>query len=155
MDKIIVYLDDADHALQQLVPMKNVAQPNAEMQTTQWVLVACAPRMTRHISKWVSHSARESWRASWSEKLFAQIVPVLKAQGDTTVTTVVAKGPLPTLTERLLTQHRGARVLDARHAKFGQDLPPVTKDQPTGHDSRWSVPGAVAGMGALLVLASD
>lgn len=155
MDKIIVYLDDADHALQQLVPMKNVAQPNAEMQTTQWVLVACAPRMTRHISKWVSHSARENWRASWSEKLFAQIVPVLKAQGDTTVTTVVAKGPLPTLTERLLTQHRGARVLDARHAKFGQDLPPVTKDQPTGHDSRWSVPGAVAGMGALLVLASD
>jgi len=155
MDKIIVYLDDADHALQQLVPMKNVAQPNAEMQTTQWVLVACAPRMTRHISKWVSHSARENWRANWSEKLFAQIVPVLKAQGDTTVTTVVAKGPLPTLTERLLTQHRGARVLDARHAKFGQDLPPVTKDQPTGHDSRWSVPGAVAGMGALLVLASD
>jgi hypothetical protein len=152
MDKIIVYLDDADHALQQLVPMKNVAQPNAEMQTTQWVLVACAPRMTRHISKWVSHSARENWRASWSEKLFAQIVPVLKAQGDT-VTTVVAKGPLPTLTERLLTQHRGARVLDARHAN-GQDSP-VTKDQPTGHDSRWSVPGAVAGMGALLVLASD
>ena len=100
MDKIIVYLDDADHALQQLVPMKNVAQPNAEMQTTQWVLVACAPRMTRHISKWVSHSARENWRASWSEKLFAQIVPVFKAQGDT-VTTVVAKGPLPTLTERL------------------------------------------------------
>jgi hypothetical protein len=154
MDKIIVYLDDADHALQQLVPMKNVTQPNTEGQTTQWVLVACAPRMTRHVSKWVSHSARESWRASWSEKLFAQIVPALKAQGDT-VTTVVAKGPLPTLTERLLAQHRGARVLDARHAKFGQDLPPVTKDQPTGHDSRWSVPGAVAGMGALLVLASD
>ena len=61
MDKIIVYLDDADHALQQLVPMKNVAQPNAEMQTTQWVLVACAPRMTQRISKWVSHSASQPW----------------------------------------------------------------------------------------------
>ena len=60
MDKIIVYLDDADHALQQLVPMKNVAQPNAEMQTTQWVLVACAPRMTRHISKWVSWAPASS-----------------------------------------------------------------------------------------------
>ena len=154
MDKIIVYLDDADHALQQLVPMKKVAQPDAELQATQWVLVACAPRMTRHISKWVSHSARENWRANWSEKLFAQIVPALKAKGDT-ITTMVAKGPLPTLTERLLAQHPGARVLDARHAKFGQDLPPVIKDQPTGHDSRWSVPGAVAGMGALLVLASD
>jgi len=154
MDTIIVYLDDADHALQQLVPMKHADQPNTREQATQWVLVACAPRMTRHVSKWVSHSAREKWRASWSDKVFAQIVPVLKAQGDT-VTTLLASGPLPALTGRLLAQHRGARVLDARHAKFGQDLPPVTQDQPTGHGSRWSVPGAVAGMGALLVLASD
>ena len=154
MDKIIVYLDDADHALQQLVPMKNAGQTGSGAQSTQWVLVACAPRMTRHISKWVSHSARENWRANWSEKVFAQVVPALKAQGDT-VLTVIAKGPLPTLTDRLLAQHSGAWVMDARCARFGQDLPPVTRDQPTGHDSRWSVPGAVAGMGALLVLASD
>ena len=71
MEKIIVYLDDAAYAQQQLAPMSSRRQPTARRQATHWVLVACAPRMTRRISKWVSHSARENWRAQWAEKLFA------------------------------------------------------------------------------------
>ncbi len=157
MDKIIVYLNDADHALQQLAPMKNgngrLANRSA-LQATEWVLVACPPHMTKHISKWVSPEALDSWRATWSGQMFAQIVPTLEAQGDSVVT-VVAKGPLPALTERLLKEHGSARVLDARRTHFGEDLPPVTRDQPTEHESRWSVPGVVAGMGLLLVLAAD
>lgn len=152
MDKIIVYVDDAAYARQQLAPMKN-AGPGM-MQGTHWILVACAPRMTRHLSKWVNHSARESWRARWSEKLFAQIAPQLQARGDQ-VSTVVSKGPLVTLTKDLLSQHGVAHVLDARRPKFGQDMPPVTADQPTSKVARWTVPGAVAGMGAVLVLAAD
>ena len=155
MDKIIVYLDDADYAHQQLAPMTNdhpAGQPPA--QPTHWVLVACAPRMTQRISKWVSHSARENWRAKWSEKLFEQVVPALQQRGDS-VTTVLAKGPLVALTTRLQQQHGVARVLDARRPKFGQDLQPVTADQPATHEGRWQVPGAVAGMGALLVLAAE
>jgi hypothetical protein len=49
---------------------------------THWVLVACAPRMTHRISKWVSHSSRENWRAKWADKLFDQVVPPLQARGD-------------------------------------------------------------------------
>jgi hypothetical protein len=155
MDNIIVYVDNADHALQQLVPMKSSQRlDRSSQQATQWILVACTPRVTKHISKWVSRSARENWRAQWSGKLFSQIAPTLKAQGDE-VHTVIAHGSLPELTEQLLAQHRGARVMDARCPRFGQDLPPVTRDQPIQHDSRWSVPSAVAGMSALLVLASD
>ena len=52
MDKIVVYVDDAAYALQQLAPMLGTGA------ATGWILVACAPRMTRRISKWVSHSAR-------------------------------------------------------------------------------------------------
>jgi len=100
MDKIIVYIDDAAHALQQLTPMKtggpvasSLAQARQPIQVTQWILVACPPRMTQHINKWVNHSAREKWRAKWSEKVFAQIAPTLTTQGDLVVP-LVAKGTL-------------------------------------------------------------
>ena len=154
MDKIIVYVDDAAHAQQQLTPMKSREQTGRPAAATHWVLVACAPRMTHRISKWVSHSARENWRAKWSDKLFGELTPGLLASGDT-VTTVLAKGPLPELTDRLKAEHGTSRVLDARRPKFGQDLPPVTAVQPAPRDSRWEVPGAVLGMGAMLVLAAE
>ena len=155
MDNILVYLDDATYAEQQLAPMKG-NNPSAQGQepTTHWVLVACAPRLTQRISKWVSHSARENWRAKWADKLFAQVAPTLRANGDR-VTMVLAKGPLPELTKKLSAQHGTTRVLDARRPKFGHEMPPVTADQPTTRDARWEVPGAVAGMGALLVLAAE
>jgi hypothetical protein len=153
MEKIIVYLDDAAHAQQQLVPMKQAGQGAvAGPQPTHWVLVACAPRMTHRISKWVSHSARENWRAKWAEKLFEQVVPLLQKNGDS-VTTVLAKGPLPELTRKIAAEHPGARVLDARRPKFGQDLQPVAGDQPAPKGG-WELPG-VLGMGAMLVLAAE
>ena len=75
MDKVIVYVDDAAYARQVLEPL---AAP-ATAGTIHWVLVACAPRMTHRISKWVSHSARENWRAKWADKLFAAALPLLQA----------------------------------------------------------------------------
>lgn len=156
MDRIIVYLDDAQHAQQQLVPMRRAHAGTAASgdSATHWVLVACAPRMTQRIGKWVSHSAREKWRRQWAAKLFAQIEPALRAGGDQ-VTTLLARGPLPELTRRLMAEHGACPVLDARRPKFGQDLQPVTADQPAPGQGRWQVPGAVIGMGAVLVLASE
>jgi len=152
MDNIIVYVDDADYALHQLRPMEGGGARFP--QATHWILVACPPRMTRHISKWVNHSARENWRIKWAEKLFARVCPELQARGDK-FTQMVARGPLVEMTRELQRTHGVARVLDARRPKLGQDLPPVTPDQPADDSSRWSVPGAVAGMGAILVLASE
>jgi hypothetical protein len=118
------------------------------------VLVACAPRVTHRISKWVTHSARESWRTGWADKLFSQLVPALHRQGDV-VTPLLARGPLPELTEQLKAQYGARRVLDARRPKFGHDLPPVSANQPADRQGRWNLPGAVAGMGVMLVLAGE
>ncbi len=149
MDKIIVYVDDGAHAQQQLAPMKNGGLGSSP--STHWVLVACAPRMTHRISKWVSHSARENWRAKWADKLFSQIVPGLQASGDF-VTVVLAKGPLPELTEQLKAEHGTTRVLDARRPKMGPDLAPGAAEPAAGQGKRWDLPGAVLGMGAMLLL---
>lgn len=153
MDKIIVYLDDAAFAQQQLAPMKGkrVGLSNPE---THWVLVACPPRLTRHAGKWISQSAREAWRAKWAEKLFDESVPSLISHGDR-VTRVVANGSLVVLTESLMTEHGAARVMDARRPKFGQDMQPVTTNQPASRSGQWSIPGAMAGMGAVLILAAE
>lgn len=154
MDKIIVYVDDGAHAQQQLASMKSGAQGNPGATRTHWVLVACAPRMTHRISKWVSHSARENWRAKWADKLFAQVVPGLQSGGDL-VTVVLAKGPLPELTDQLKAEHGTARVLDARRPKTGPGLAPEPGSQPAGQSKRWDIPGTVLGMSAMFLLAIE
>jgi hypothetical protein len=153
METIIVYIDDAAYARQQLTPMCT-SHGAAQATATHWVLVACAPRMTRRISKWVSHSAREHWRATWSEKLFGQLSPWLRQRGDR-VTELLAHGPLVTLSTQLTAEHAGARVLDGRRPKFGHDMPPVTLDQQTEQQSPWTVPSTVAGIGMMLVMAAE
>lgn len=153
MDNIIAYVDDAEYALHQLAPMLSEAS-GAGRQPAQWILVACPPRMSRHINKWVNHTARENWRNKWADKLFKLITPRFETRGDK-VTTLLSNGPLLEMTKKLQVKYGAARVLDARRPKFGQDLPPVTPGQPDGQDSRWAVPGAVAGMAAFLVLASE
>ena len=133
MEKVIVYLDDPAYARQRL--------PGGGA-PTHWLLVACAPRMTHRISKWVSHSARENWRAKWADRLFEQVVPPLTARGDT-VTPILARGPLPELTRNLMAEHGASRVLDVRRPK----------QEPMG-DGKWA-PGALMGFGAALLLAFD
>lgn len=150
MDRIIVYVDDGAHALQQLAPMMS-ARPGGRR--THWIVVACAPRMTQRIGKWVSHSARENWRAKWATKLFAQLVPGLEQAGDQ-VTPVLAKGPLPKLTAQLLAEHGAARTLDARRPKLGVDLPPVV-EKPSHDPTGWNLPGPVLSLGAVLFLAAE
>lgn len=136
MNKVIVYLDDPAYARQQM--------PVREAGTTHWVLVACAPRMTHRISKWVSHSARENWRAKWADKVFDQVVPPLRARGDA-VTPVLARGPLPELTRALMAEHGTVRVLDARRPRSDDGAA----------DERRFKPGSLLGMSAALLLACD
>ena len=135
MEKVIVFVDDAAYA-QQTLPAGNGVP-------THWVLVACAPRMTHRISKWVSQSARENWRSKWAGKLFDQVIPTLHARGDA-VTPVLARGPLAELTRLLGAEHGAERVLDMRRPK-GPDMDTL---------GRWT-PGALMGIGALLLFGYD
>ncbi len=145
MENIIVYVDDANFARQALH-----AQLAAGTRV-RWVLVACAPRMTRRISKWVSHTARENWRAKWADRLYHDLVPGLYARGDEVVA-VLARGPLPELTDALLEEHgRATRVIDARRPKFDSETAP----DPADGQPRWMLPGPLAGIGFALLLMGD
>ena len=126
--RVIVYVDDAAYAQQVLAPLcaREAIAP------TQWVLVACAPRMTHRISKWVSHSARENWRTKWADKLFAQILPALRTPAHN-VTTVVAKGPLAELTEQLQASQPAAARWWMRAGPSPTPRRPRTRVAATGH----------------------
>ena len=156
MEKIILYVDDAAYARDHLT--ERLAQLGPALQhvsAVQWVLVACAPRMTHRISKWVSHSARENWRAKWFAKTMEQLEPVL-AQGGSEVTAQLATRPLLETTRQLRLVHgAAAQVIDARRPKAGVALEPVAPEHPPTPQSRWALPGAAAGLGALLVLATE
>jgi len=150
VEKIILYVDDAAYAAEHFAQLARDAGADG---ARQWILVGCAPRLTQHISKWVTHSARENWRGKWFAKLRTEVEPVLRT-GGSTVMPVLAKGPLLELTQKLRVEHGAARVIDARRPKVGVNLEPVAPEL-TPAQSGWAVPGAVAGMGALLVLANE
>lgn len=151
MEKVIVYVDDATYAQQMLAPLL----ARAAAAQTHWVLVACAPRMTHRISKWVSHSARENWRAKWADKLFAQMLPLLGASPGSVVTTVVAKGPLAELTEQLhgtpagqTRQPTHVQVVDARRPKA--DAPDSPEAARAGQRFSSPLSGTLGSWGSLL-----
>jgi hypothetical protein len=146
MENIIVYVDDASYALHMLQPMLPASRP---AQPTRWIVVGCAPRVTHHVSKFVTHSARDSWRRKWSEKVFGQVVPALHQEGDDVVT-LLAQGNLIAQTDALIKTHGVARVLDARRPKFGQDLQPVTATQAQETHSVARYAAALAGAGLLV-----
>jgi len=108
---VLVYLDDAEHAQQ------HMAQLAACAPASHWILVACAPRITHRISKWVSHSSRENWRKRWADKLFAQMQPWLQERG-AQATTVLATGPLEELTQALQAEWGALHIVDARRPKL-------------------------------------
>ena len=146
MENIIVYVDDAGYALQLLQPMLPAGR---SAQPTRWIVVGCAPRVTHHVSKFVTYSARDSWRRKWSDKIFGQVVPALHQEGDEVVTSL-AQGNLIAYTESLVKSHGVARVLDARRPKFGQDMQPVTATQAQETHGVARYAAALAGAGLLV-----
>ena len=124
MNNVIVYIDDAAHALQMLASMQAAGSANGPV---RWILVGYAPRVTHRVSKWVTHSARENWRGKWADKVFTQLTPLLQ-QGHDTVVTLLADSALPLSlqTHALCGQYGNARVLDARRPKISHDTLPVS-----------------------------
>ena len=111
MQTVIMYVDDVQHAL------SGVKGARAEgVGARRWVLVACPPRVTHHVSRWVTRSARESWRSKWAHKLFAQLLPALDGMGDEVIT-CMGDLHLQAQSEALLRQHPSARIIDARRPR--------------------------------------
>lgn len=148
MDNLIVYLDDAAYAQHLLQPM--LPESGSARTPTRWILVGCAPRVTRHASKFVTQGARHAWRDKWAQKAFAELTPMLQQEGDSVLTELA--GPcLRSQTEALVRTHGAARVLDARRPRFGQDLQPVTATQARpGHANVLGYAAALASAGLLV-----
>lgn len=129
MKTIIVFIDDAHRAVQMLQAMLLATNHTP----TRWVLVGCAPRITRRISKWVTQAARHSWQSAWADKVFAQVVPFLQQPGRTSDEVITQLAPsrqsLCDLTRSLTLQHGSSRVLDTRRPKLGHELQPLTPGQ--------------------------
>ncbi|MBM3363368.1 MAG: hypothetical protein FJY42_12025 [Betaproteobacteria bacterium] len=111
MQTVIAYVDDAQQALRHLSGAREAA-------AVRWVLVGCPPRVTHHVSRWVTRSARESWRSKWADKLFAQLVPALERPGDEIVL-YLGDHNLKAQAEALMREHQGARIVDARRPRNG------------------------------------
>lgn len=148
MDSIIVYVDDALYAEHLLQPMLT---PASARQPVRWIVVGCAPRMTHHVSKWVTSSARESWRGKWAEKVFGRLLPLFDRDQDTVVTKL-AHGNLCVQTEALIKQYGAVRVLDARRPKFGHELQPVTVTQTQEDKKMMGYAAALASAGMLAAI---
>ena len=152
METIIVYIDDADYAIKLLEPML----PQQTTSPTRWVLVGCAPRVTRHVSRFVTQAARAGWRGSWGDQLFARITPQLQNQArplDSVITQVAPpRQRLCDLTTELTRQYSARHVLDARRPRLGQDLAPVTLTQKQESNRATGYAAAFAGAGLLVGL---
>lgn len=150
MEKIAVFVNDADHARHLLQPMLSAGEGAA----AHWILVACPPTLTRHIGRWVSRSARQQWLERWSTELFAEIESTLKAEPGHRVEKMLVKRPLIEVSARLQARMGPLRLLDARRPRVGKVDEPMVAGQPASGGSSWVTPVAVTtGLSAMLVLA--
>ena len=148
MEKIAVFVNDVACARHILQPMLESDAP------THWVLVACPPTLTRHIGRWVSHSAREQWRERWAAELFSALETELRARSGSAVETLIAKRPLAEVSARLLARMPHLRMLDARQPRVGRIDEPISAQQPAQAANGWAAPAAAtAGLSLMLTLA--
>jgi hypothetical protein len=148
MEKIAVFVNDAEHALHIIQPMLKGAEP------THWIIVATAPTLTRHIGRWVSHAARQQWLERWSAELFGQLEPVLRETAGSKVEKMLVKRPLIEVSARLQARLGAVRLLDARRPRLGKAEEPISAGQPSATQGAWAYPvAATASLSAMLTLA--
>lgn len=151
METFIVYIDDKQYALQQVIPMLPANEQTP--QAANWVLIGCPPRLNRHTGRWLTHTAQKKWRQEWTQEATSELTQKLESGGNT-VSVRVAHGALTELTKQIKGEVGAARVIDARRPKLSVNLDPVTSDQPQ-EKSNWTVPGGVLAMSAAIVMATE
>ena len=151
METFIVYIDDKQYALQQVIPMLPVS--GQAPQAANWILIGCPPRLTRHPGRWLTHTAQKNWRQDWTQEATAELAQKLEG-GGSTVSIRVAHGALSELTKQIKGEVGLARVIDARRPKMAVNLDPVTSEQPQ-EKSTWAVPSGVLAMSAAIMMASE
>jgi hypothetical protein len=149
MQCIAVFLDDPAEAQARLVPLLSQTQA-----PDQWLMVACAPRMSHRVGKWVAHRAREHWRAKWLQRLRDDLEPLLQAlRPHAQFHWSVARAPLDTVTAQLRAEHGDhLRLLDVRRSRLAPGAPAARPRDTPCHAWPWALG---SGMSALLAALAD
>ena len=146
METLIVYVNDSEHARNQLATMIDANQP------TKCVLVGCPPRLNRHISKYISSAARKKWQTTWTDNACAEISKSFATEGHQFVSRL-AVGPLINVTKQLQGEFLGARVIDARRTNLAQIQEPLVQGQQQPDLASRAM--SVAAVTAIVALAAD
>jgi hypothetical protein len=151
METFIVYIDDKQYALQQIVPML----PASGSQATEanWILIGCPPRLNRHTGRWLTRTAQNKWRQEWTRENTEALVHLLDAVGHK-VSVRTVQGPLAEFTKQIKGEAGLARVVDVRRPKLSVNLDSVTPEE-AQEKSNLSLPGGVLAMSAAIVMASE
>ena len=151
METFIVYIDDKQYALQQIVPM--LPASGSQTASANWILIGCPPRLNRHTGRWLTRTAQNKWRQEWTRENTEALVHLLENVGNK-VSVRTVQGPLVEFTKQIRGEVGLARVVDARRPKLSVNLDPVTQEQPQ-EKSTWTLPGGVLAMSAAIVMASE
>ena len=116
MNVKIVFIDDAAFALRRLSERAATADEH-------WVLVACAPKITRRASRWGNRSTLDKWRNKWAKNLFEGLIPNSKHLQQGRVTTHISEVNVQQMTAQLHADYPEAQVLDWRRPKAISEPP--------------------------------
>jgi len=147
METYVIYINDKVHAMNQVLPLLEDAQP------AHWVLVGCPPRIHRHSSKWLTHRALKKFKADWTNVNLNEISNLLSQRGNP-VLMRVAQGPLVQLTKTLQKEFSHPRIIDARKAPEFENLPAVIESQKP-ESSPWAIPISAVAFGTAAALVVD
>ena len=102
MNVKIVFIDDAAFALQRL-------KEHCSEDSGHWVLVACAPKITRRASRWGNRSTLDKWRNKWAKNLFEGLIPHSPLLQSARVSTHISEVSVQQMTAQLHAEHRRRR----------------------------------------------
>lgn len=158
-ETVIVVIDDAQRVLQELAtlpplpPSGHGAVAADEPAPHHWVLLACPPRMSQRIGKFMSQSARQGWQNRWSEKLRAQLAPTIQEQCGT-FELHIAGSSFPAQLLALRTAHPGAVVRDLRQPRSQPATGPAPSAARKGF-GRGALPGSLLMLLCVLSITPD
>ena len=92
---VALFIDDAAAARLALQPLLQSSHP------AHVILVACAPKLTHHVGRFLTHASREQYRDRWARDLFGELQPLWSLAPRGTVETLVARAPLDVMVQRM------------------------------------------------------
>ncbi len=151
MDRIAVFVDDSEHARRILYPyIQSTAQE------TEWLVVACAPRLPHRVSRWLTREQCSRSRLDWVARLRSELEPTFGNRCSDSVEWLSPTGRLALTSDSLRSKYgTSLRMLDARKGRPGRSAEPILQPKSVQAHSEWGVPVAIASSLSLMLALTD